>query len=77
MFKTNLYNEAAYEYDKQRYCGLSWGFVIGALICSTLYRKGNVPRQGALFVTCGHVFGQINYHLSMNKYFDTVYKIFE
>ena len=70
-------NEIAYEYDKQRYSSIAWGFVFGALICSTVYHRGRLPRKAAVFVTSGHVFGQFSYYTNINKYFDSVYPIFE
>ena len=57
QIKGNFLNEMAFEFDKQRYCAIGWGLVLGALICSTVYKRGKPARQGALFLTCGHAFG--------------------
>lgn len=54
--KANFYNEVAYEFDTQRKCSGAWGLLFGALVCSTLYRKGSYIRKAALFVTSGVVF---------------------
>lgn len=31
----------------------------------------------AVFLALGHLFGQVAYHWNLDKYFDTVYTIFE
>ena len=72
-----FFNEIAYEFDKQRYSAIIWGFVFGAVICATVYRRGRLPRQAALFATSGHVFGQLSYSYNLDKYFDSIYPIFE
>lgn len=54
-----------------------WGSVFGAIITSTIYKRGNTLRKAALVVTLAHIFGQISYHTNLDKYFDSVNKIFE
>jgi len=49
----------------------------GALINSTIYRKGKTVRKAALFATMGHLFGQISYHINLDQYFDSVHRVFE
>ena len=56
---------------------MGWGLVTSSIICSTVYRRGSNTRKAALLLTCGHVFGQISYHWNIDKYFDTVYPVFE
>lgn len=46
-------------------------------MCSTVYRRGSNIRKGAVFLTFGHFFGQVAYHWNLDKYFDTVYPVFE
>lgn len=75
--KARFLNEVAYEFEKQRYNSIGWGLLFGALLCSVVYTRGSVPRRAALFLGCGHAFGQISYHWNIDKYFDTVYDIFE
>ena len=53
MVKSQYLNEMGYEFDRQRLCSIGWGLVVGALICSTVYRKGSVSRKGALFLLMG------------------------
>ena len=54
-----------------------WGLITGSIINATIYKKGSFFRKGALLITFGHVFGQIGYHVNLDKYFDSVYSIFE
>lgn len=75
--KADFYNEVAYEFDRQRICSIGWGLLLGAVICTTMYRRGNPIRKGAVFLLCGHIFGQVSYYWNIDKYFDTVYPIFE
>ena len=70
-------NESAYEFDRQRFNSMYWGLLFGAFICSTFYRRGSTARKAALFLTCGHVFGQISYHWNIDRYFDAVCNIYE
>jgi predicted membrane protein len=51
--------------------------MFGALINSTIYRYGKSVRKAALFVTFGHLFGQISYHVNLDQYFDSVFGVFE
>jgi hypothetical protein len=70
-------NEAAFEFDRQRYCSIIWGLITASIINTTLYRKGSFFRKAAVMVTIGHIFGQVGYHINLDKYFDSVYEIFE
>jgi hypothetical protein len=54
-----------------------WGLLSGCLINSTIYKKGRSIRKAALAITLAHVFGQVSYYLNLDKYFDSVYAIFE
>jgi hypothetical protein len=49
----------------------------GSLINSTIYKKGRTIRKAALFITIAHIFGQISYHVNLDRYFDSVHQIFE
>jgi len=42
-----------------------------------LYKHGSPVRRAALFLTCGHVFGQISYSANLDRYFDSVYPVFQ
>ena len=77
VLKAEYMNEIGYEFDKQRRCSLGWGLVLGAFICSTIYRKGSTPRKAALFLTMGHLFNQSSYYMNLDKYIDCVLPIFE
>lgn len=77
QLKANFLNETAYEFDKQRKTSTAWGLLLGAFICSTVYRKGSSIRKAAVFFTTGLVFSEISYRWNVDKYFDTVYPIFE
>ena len=59
-----------------RYNGLAWGLFLGALINTTLYRKGSLVRKAAMFTFVGHSFSVINYNGSIDRYFDAVYPVF-
>jgi hypothetical protein len=54
-----------------------WGILTASLINSTIYKKGSAVRKAALVLTIGHIFGQMSYHLNLDKYFDSVYAIYE
>ena len=54
-----------------------WGCITGCFINATIYKKGRTLRKAALLLTLIHVFGQISYHMNLDRYFDSVYKIFE
>lgn len=75
--KADFLNEIAYEFDRQRQCSIGWGVVAGAIICSTIYKRGNPIRKGALVLACAHLLGQASYYNNLDKYFDVVYPIFE
>lgn len=77
QLKANFLNETAYEFDKQRQTSAAWGFLLAAIICATIYRRGSSARKAAVFFTTGPVFSEISYHWNVDKYFDTVYPIFE
>ena len=49
----------------------------GSLINTTIYKKGRSLRKAALFITIAHVFGQISYHVNLDRYFDSVNEIFQ
>ena len=77
IIKSQYLNEIGYEFDRQRKCSMGWGFVIGAFICSTIYRRGSTARKAALFLLMGHLFGHSSYRINIDKYFDCVYPIFK
>lgn len=70
-------NEQAYEFQRTKITSLAWGLLLGAIINSTIYRRGNTVRKTALFVTFGHLFNVISYQSNVDRYFDSVYPIFE
>jgi len=55
---------------------MAWGILFGAIINATLYRRGNIIRKTALFLTFGHVFAIMSYRHNIDRYFDSVYPIF-
>ena len=55
---------------------ICWGLFFGAFISATIYRRANIVRKAALFVTLGHVFGVISHRFNIDRYFDSVYPIF-
>ena len=73
----NYINQQAYEFDKVKYNSMAWGFLFGAFINTTLYRRGNPIRKAALFLAFGHFFGVASYLRNLDRYFDSVYPIFE
>lgn len=48
-----------------------------SLINCTIYKKGRTARKAALFITIAHIFGQVSYQINLDKYFDSVYQIYE
>ena len=70
-------NEQAYEYDRTKYNSMAWGFLLGAFINCTLYKGGSPIRKAALFLAAGHLFGAFSYFSNLNRYFDSVYPIFQ
>jgi hypothetical protein len=51
--------------------------LFGAFLNVTLYKHGSPVRRAALFLTCGHAFGQISYSANLDRYFDSVYPVFQ
>lgn len=70
-------NEQAYEFDKAKYNSMAWGFVFASFINCTFYRHGSTIRKAALFTAFGHIFGIVSHIKNINRYFDSVYPIFE
>lgn len=70
-------NEQAYENDKTKYNSMAWGLLFGAFLNCTIYKHGNSIRKAALFMFCGHIMGIVSYLSNLNRYFDSVYPIFE
>jgi hypothetical protein len=70
-------NEQAFEFDKTKFNSMAWGFMIGAFINCTLYKRGNPIRKIALFLTFGHFFGVYSYLKNIDRYFDSVYPVFQ
>ena len=70
-------NEQAYEFDRSKYHSMGWGFLLGSLINVTLYKRGNAIRKAALALAFGHFFGVFSYFINVDRYFDSVYPVFE
>ena len=70
-------NEQAYEYDKTKFNSMAWGFLFGAFINCTLYKRGTSVRKIALFLTFGHVFGVYSSYRNLDRFFDSVYPVFQ
>ena len=77
MTTAHYLNEQAYEFDKVKFQSMGWGFLLGALTNVSIYRRGNPIRKAALFLFCGHIFGLASYFSNLNRYFDSVYPVFE
>ena len=73
----NYINEQSYEFDKVKYNSMAWGFLLGALVNTTIYRKGSTIRKAAVFVAFGHFFGVISQMVNLDRYFDSLYPLFE
>ena len=73
----NYINEQSYEFDKVKYNSMAWGFLLGALVNTTIYRKGSTIRKAAVFVAFGHFFGVVSYMVNLDRYFDSLYPLFE
>ena len=56
---------------------MAWGFLLGSLINTTIYKKGSPIRKAAVFMALGHFFGVASYLVNLDRYFDSVYPLFE
>lgn len=70
-------NEQAFEYDKTKFNTMAWGFLIGAFVNCTFYKRGNSVRKIALFIAFGHFFGVYSSYKNLDRYFDSVYPVFQ
>jgi hypothetical protein len=74
--KVKYLNEQAFEFDRMKTNSLAWGLLFGAVVNTTLYRRGNTIRKVALFLTFGHLFGMTSHRFNIDRYFDSVYPVF-
>lgn len=69
--------EQAMEFERARRNSIAWGLVFAAAFNTFFYRKGSTIRRLALFFTVGHLMGQTSYEMNIDRYFDSVYELFE
>lgn len=75
--KVKFLNQQAYEFDNMKYNSSVWGLLFATVLNLTVFRHTNNIRKAAVFVTLGHLFGHLSYYNNLDRYFDSVYTIYE